>query len=54
MKLAIMFYNIPEIDIRTIPNSIDNIDAYIEDEFGCNIEDVSWQTYDEDVKINIC
>lgn len=54
MKLAIMFCNIPEIDIRTIPNSIDDVEEYIENDLGFNVDELSWQCYDEEVKINVC
>lgn len=54
MKLAIMFCNIPEVEIRNIPNSIDDVEEYIEDELGYNIDEISWQCYDEPVKVTIC
>lgn len=50
-----MFCNIPEIDIRNIPNSIDNVEEYIEDELGINTNEVAWQCYDEpQVKVIVC
>lgn len=54
MKLVIMFCNIPEIEIRNIPNSIDDVEGYIEDELGYNLDELSWQWYDEPIKINVC
>lgn len=55
MKLAIMFCNIPEIDIRNIPDSIDNVEEYIEEELGIDTNEVAWQCYDESqVNVNIC
>lgn len=54
MKLAIMFCNIPEIEIRNIPNSIDNIEEYIEDDLGYNTDELSWQCYeDSEVKVRV-
>lgn len=56
MKLAIMFCNIPEIEIRDIPDSMDqDIEDYIEEYLGYNTNEISWQCYDDsDVKITIC
>lgn len=54
-KLAIMFCNTPNIEIRTIPDSIDNVEEYIEDELGYNTSEISWQCYeDTEVKVTIC
>ena len=55
MKLAIMFCNIPEIEIRNIPDSIDNVEEYIEEDLGYNPDELSWQWYkDSDIKVRIC
>lgn len=55
MKLVIMFCNFPEVEIRSIPNSIDNVEEYIEDELGYNPDEISWQVYDEPhVKVTVC
>lgn len=49
-----MFCNIPEIEIRNIPDSIDNVEEYIEDDLGYNVDELSWQCYeDSEVKVNI-
>lgn len=54
MKLAIMFCNIPEIEIRNIPDSIDNVEEYIEEDLGYNPDELTWQCYeDNDVKVRI-
>lgn len=54
MKLAIMFCNIPEIDIRTVPDSINDVEEYINDTLGLDADELSWQCYDDEVKVNIC
>lgn len=55
MKLAIMFCNIPEIEIRSIPDSIDNVEEFIEEDLGYNPDELSWQCYDEnEVKVSVC
>ena len=55
MKLAIMFCNIPEIEIRNIPDSIDNVEEYIEEDLRYNPDELSWQCYeDSDIKVRIC
>lgn len=55
MKLAIMFCNIPEIEIRNIPDSIDNVEEYIEEDLGYDPDELSWRCYeDSDVKVRIC
>lgn len=46
MKLAIMFCNIPEIEIRSIPDSIDNVEEFIEEDLGYNPDELSWQCYE--------
>ena len=54
MKLAIMFCNIPEIEIRNIPDSINNVEENIEEDLGYNPDELSWQCYeDSDVKVRI-
>lgn len=52
MKLAIMFCNIPEVEIRNIPDSIDNVEEYIEDELGYDPDGLAWQIY-EDKKVKV-
>ena len=56
MKLAIMFCNIPDIEIRTIPDSIDNVEENIEDELGYNTCELSLTTYhtDDEITIRLC
>lgn len=57
MKLAIMFCNYPEIEIRDIPDyyeKSENFEDYIRDELGYNVDELSWQTYDcDEVKVNV-
>lgn len=54
MKLVVMFCNIPEIDIMNIPNSIDNVEEYLEEELGYNTDEISWQCYEtSDIKVNV-
>lgn len=49
-----MFCNIPEIEIRNIPDSTDDVEEYIEDYLGYNLDELSWQCYeDSDVKVRI-
>lgn len=53
MKLAIMFCNFPEIEIRDIPDSIDDVSEYIEEHLGYKEDELSWQLYDEPIKVTI-
>ncbi len=54
MKRGIRFCNIQEIEIRNIPDSIDNVEEYIEEDLGYNPDELSWQCYDDsDVKVRI-
>lgn len=54
MKLAIMFCNFPEIEIRDIPDSVDDVAEYIENNLGYNEDELSWQIYeDKEVKVKI-
>lgn len=55
MKLAILFYSIPQVEIHDIPDSIDNVEDYIEDNLGLSIDDVAWACYDDNnVNVRIC
>lgn len=49
-----MFCNDPVIEIRDIPDSIDNVEDYIEDDLGYSADEVSWQLYDDDKEIKVC
>lgn len=54
MKLAIMFSEKPEIEIRSIPDSIDSIEDYIEEELGYDLDKIQWQYYEDyNVKVYI-
>lgn len=55
MKLAIMFCNMPMVEIRDIPDSIDDVEGYIEDDLGYDASEVSWQCYDDkELKVIVC
>lgn len=55
MKLAIMFCNTPEIEIRSMPDDIDDIEEFIADDLGYNVDELSWQCYDDPmVNVRIC
>ena len=53
MKLAIMFCNTPEIEIRDIPDDIEDIEVYIHDVLGYKTSELSWQCYDKQVIIRM-
>lgn len=53
MKLAIMFCNIPQIEIYNIPDSIDDVEKYIEDYLHLDVDEVSWQLYEGDDDITV-
>lgn len=54
MKLAIMFCNIPQIEIYNIPDSVDgDVEEYILEQLGIDPDEVSWQCYDNDNEINV-
>ena len=54
MKLVIMFCIIPEVEVRNIPDSIDDIEEYISDTLGYDVDELSWQCYDSPVKVILC
>ena len=51
MKLAIMFCNTPEIEIQDVPESIEDMEAYIHDVLGYKTSELSWQCYDKEVMV---
>ena len=55
MKLAIMFINIPEIHIYTLPDYIkeDGIEDYIFNNLGLSLSEISWRVYHTEDEITI-
>lgn len=54
MKLAIMFCNIPQIEIYNIPDCMDgDVEEYIFEHLGLDPDEVSWQCYDNGNEISI-
>lgn len=53
MNLVIMFCNIPEIEIRDIPDDIEDVEVYIHDVLGYKTSELSWQCYSKEQGIKI-
>lgn len=53
MKLVIMFCNIPQIEVYTIPQSINDIEEYIEEYLHLDADEISWQLYEGDDDITV-
>lgn len=56
MKLAIIHYNTPEIEIHTIPNNVKDIEDYIYTVLGYSMSEIFWRTYhtDDEITIRLC
>ena len=54
-KLVIMFTEIPEIEIRNIPEFVENekVEEYIRNALNYNPDLLEWQIYDQEPKILI-
>ncbi len=56
MKLVVVHYNTPEIEIHTIPDDTEDVEDYIYTTLGYSVSEISWRVYhtDDEITIRLC
>lgn len=51
MEVAILNYDAGKVILKTIPEDIEDIDTYLEEEYGYDVDTIEWMCNKEHIEI---